>query len=100
MKCENCGVNTATTYIKKVINGVVTEKHLCQNCAAQKGFTTFGSNSLAGMLASVFGDSSNKYLAATAKKCEECGCDFSYIVNHGKVGCSNCYTTFYDELLP
>ncbi|MBE6797625.1 MAG: hypothetical protein E7531_04725 [Ruminococcaceae bacterium] len=97
MKCENCGVNNATTHIKKVINGVVTEQYLCQSCYAKKGY---GANSLAGMLASVFGDTTNEFLSPTAKKCDECGCTFSDIVNFGKVGCSKCYETFYDELLP
>lgn len=100
MKCQNCGVNTATTHIKKVINGVVNELHLCNLCAAKKGYSTLGNNSLAGMLASVFGDVSTEYLSASTKRCDECGCDFSDIVNYGKVGCPNCYTAFYDELLP
>ena len=97
MKCENCGVNNATTHIKKVINGVVTEQYLCQSCYAKKGY---GANSLAGMLASVFGDTTNEFLSPTAKMCDECGCTFSDIVNFGKVGCPKCYETFYDELLP
>ena len=97
MKCENCGVNNATTHIKKVINGVVTEQYLCQSCYAKKGY---GANSLAGMLASVFGDTTNEFLSPTAKTCDECGCTFSDIVNFGKVGCPKCYETFYDELLP
>ena len=100
MKCENCGVNTATTHIKKVINGVVTEQHLCQVCAAQKGLSSFGNNSLASMLASVFGDASGGFLPQSTKKCDACGCTFSDIVNSGLVGCPNCYTAFYDELLP
>lgn len=100
MKCENCGINTATTHIKKVINGVVTEQHLCQACSAKTGYSTFGSNSLASMLASVFGDASSAYLSPSTKKCDQCGCSFSDIVNSGVVGCSSCYTAFYDELLP
>ena len=100
MKCENCGVNNATTHIKKVINGVVTEQHLCQVCAAQKGLSSFGNNSLASMLASVFGDASGGFLPHSTKKCDACGCTFSDIVNSGLVGCPNCYTEFYDELLP
>ena len=39
MKCERCGKNEATFYYKSNINGRVTEKHLCQDCAAELGYT-------------------------------------------------------------
>ena len=39
MKCEHCGKNDATFYYKSNINGVVKEVHLCQDCAAELGYT-------------------------------------------------------------
>ncbi len=33
MICDRCKKNVATTYIKTNINGNVTEKHLCSECA-------------------------------------------------------------------
>ena len=39
MKCEHCGKNEATFYCKSNINGVVKEIHLCQDCAAELGYT-------------------------------------------------------------
>ena len=33
-------------------------------------------------------------------RCETCGCSFDDIVKSGKVGCADCYETFYDKLLP
>lgn len=33
MICDRCKKNNATTYIKTNINGKVTEKHLCSECA-------------------------------------------------------------------
>jgi protein arginine kinase activator len=35
MKCEKCGNNEATYYYKTNVNGKVTEKHLCADCAAE-----------------------------------------------------------------
>ena len=32
--------------------------------------------------------------------CEKCGSTFNDIVNSGKIGCADCYRTFYDKLLP
>jgi len=97
MLCEKCGINHATTHIKTVVNGVVKEYNLCEICAAKEGYA---SNSLAGMLASMLGEISNNDSVKCQTKCSVCGATFSDIAKTGKVGCSECYTTFYNELLP
>ena len=38
--------------------------------------------------------------SASAPRCPKCGTAFSDIVREGKVGCAECYRTFYDKLLP
>ena len=100
MLCEKCGKNHATTHIKTVIGGVVHEKNLCGYCAASEGYNGFGHNSLTEMLTSVFGDVLASSKNAAASRCSCCGATFSDIAETGKVGCSECYTTFYSELLP
>lgn len=97
MLCEKCGKNNATTHIKTVINGVVREYNLCEFCAAESGYAT---DSLTGMLASMFGDISKHESIADKVKCPVCGAMFSDIAKSGKVGCSECYNTFYNDLLP
>ncbi len=97
MFCEKCGKNHATTHIKSVVNGVVREYNLCEECAASYGYA---SNSLSGMLASMFGDINKMQDTVEKKKCPVCGASFSDIAKKGRVGCSECYSTFYDELLP
>ena len=39
MKCENCGKNEVTFVYQSNINGQVTEKHLCAECAEKLGYT-------------------------------------------------------------
>ena len=39
MKCENCGKNEVTFVYQSNINGKVTEKHLCSECAETLGYT-------------------------------------------------------------
>ena len=39
MKCENCGKNEVTFVYQSNINGHVTEKHLCSECAEKLGYT-------------------------------------------------------------
>lgn len=39
MKCENCGKNEVTFIYQSNINGNVTEKHLCAECAEKLGYS-------------------------------------------------------------
>jgi len=38
MKCEHCGKNEVTFVYQSNLNGKVTEKHLCGECAEQLGY--------------------------------------------------------------
>lgn len=100
MLCENCGKNTATTHIKKIINGVATSRHLCEKCASEYGISGLAGGGIANMLSSMFGDIINENTTLRAKQCGRCGSTFREIVNSGKVGCEGCYTEFLDDLLP
>ncbi len=90
MLCEECKAREATTYVKTVINGKVTEKHLCPECAAKSEFAAAFNfqNPLSGMLTSIFGDSVPGGIGAENKRCECCGSDFNDIVSTGRLGCS------------
>ncbi len=104
MKCQHCNNNEATTYIKKNINGRVTEMHLCSECAAELGVmeefspesffndTFFGSFLGAGVPA--------MNILSGIDHCEYCGSTFNDIVKNGRVGCANCYSKFEDMLQP
>lgn len=102
MLCENCKKNIATTHIKTSVNGTVTEMHLCSQCALKQGIgDEFIMNStFSDMLSSIFGDAAALSEKGSTKRCECCNSSFSDIVKTGKLGCSNCYETFFDELLP
>lgn len=100
MLCQKCGQNTATTHIKTVINGVVTELNLCGYCAAKDGYTAFSGGSITNLLASMLGQSMKMGDYLGEKRCSSCAIPFSKIVETGKVGCANCYTEFKKELLP
>ncbi len=97
MLCEKCGKNTATTHIHTIINGVSTTKHLCQFCAANHSEKQ---NSLANMFSSMFSELLNTGATAPTKTCNICGTSFSHIAKSGKAGCPNCYSVFFDELVP
>ncbi len=100
MLCENCGKHPATTHIHTMVNGVSTEKNLCGYCAALLGYHKFGPSSISNLLSSMFGEIAETGTPPETKRCSVCGASFSDIVETGKVGCSACYETFYEQLLP
>lgn len=103
MLCQNCGKYDATTHVKRIVNGETAEAHLCSDCAKALGYTdVFGGfgNTFSDFLGSFFGEPQASSLNSRALRCEKCGNTFNDIVNSGKLGCADCYTTFYDKLLP
>lgn len=103
MLCQNCGKNEATTHIKQIINGDMAESHLCSDCASHLGysdvFSGFGLN-LSELFGGFLGDMMPAISAGKTRRCEKCGSSFDEIVRDGRVGCADCYRTFYDKLLP
>ena len=100
MLCQKCGQNTATTHIKTVINGTVSELNLCGYCAAKGGYSGFSKGSISNMLASMLGQTMQMGEKIPQRNCKLCGMSFSEIAESGKVGCANCYTEFKKELTP
>ena len=101
MVCQACGQKEATTYMKQTVNGVSTEMHVCSDCAAKQGFSVFGDNAL--HVGNLFGGWFAQPILKEnerAVRCETCGKSFQDIVQSGRVGCSDCYHTFYKQLLP
>lgn len=100
MLCEKCSKNKATTHIRTVVNGVVREINLCEACAAKEGYSNISHSSLAGMLASMLGESVNSRFLSEEIVCPVCKSSFRNIAETGKVGCAECYKTFNNQLLP
>lgn len=103
MLCQNCGKNEATTHIKQIINGDMAESHLCSDCASHLGysdmFSGFGLN-LSELFGGFLGDMMPSISSGNSPRCPKCGTSFDEIARDGKVGCADCYRTFYDKLLP
>lgn len=103
MKCQHCGKNEATTHIRQTINGETAEAYLCPQCAQQAG-VSYGDffkdmhSDFENLLGSFF---SNVLPARSeASRCKTCGSTYAEIARTGKVGCADCYSEFYDKLLP
>lgn len=104
MLCQNCGNKTATTHIKRIVNGELREQHLCPECAAKLGygniFGGYGLN-LGNLIGSFFGENQQPGQSVPgAVRCKCCGSTFADIASSGKVGCAECYNTFRERLMP
>ena len=100
MMCQNCGKNPATTHIKTVVNGMLTEYDLCAECAKEKGYANFFKDmtfDFGNLLGGFIGTAQNR---STAQRCPKCGASFAEISESGKIGCASCYTVFRDKLTP
>lgn len=101
MLCQHCKKNEATTHVKTMINGKYTEYRLCPECAHELGYDNMFSDfnaDFGGLLSSFF---SNALPAISgAAHCKSCGSTLNDIKRTGKVGCADCYDTFFSELMP
>lgn len=102
MLCQLCGKNEATAHIKTINNGELTEYKLCSGCANKMGygnlFEDFGL-SIGSFLEGVLGRSGSRETQINDVRCKSCGDSFYDIAKSGKVGCADCYSTFYDKLI-
>jgi protein arginine kinase activator len=97
-----CKDKVATIRLKEIINNVVTEIHLCQDCfesrehqgAAGTG-NAFDSDSDA-----LVEDEKKKTRKSKTRKCPACGLSEEQFRARGRLGCSECYTAFTKTLEP
>ena len=101
MICQSCNKNEACMHMKRIINGKATEVHLCSDCARSLGYgeaysvSGFGfTNFLRDVLLNTEG------VELRAVPCPVCGKTFEEIAEDGKLGCSECYSAFYDKIIP
>lgn len=101
MICQNCNKNEANMHMKRIINGRAAEVHLCSDCARSLGYgEAFSGFSLG--LGELFGElvAKGEGSGEKALRCPGCGKSFDEIASDGKMGCAECYSAFYDKLLP
>ncbi|MBF0479606.1 MAG: UvrB/UvrC motif-containing protein [Candidatus Omnitrophica bacterium] len=96
MHCESCDKNEATVHLTEIVNGVVHEFHLCDNCAKVKSSEVEQNFGLADLLAGLSAGPKTQTTIATI--CKNCGIAFEEFRKTGRLGCSECYQSFKIEL--
>lgn len=107
MLCDNCKLNEASVHFQQIINGKMSETHLCDRCASEKGMISlditdslsFG-NLISGLLDEEeqgVGEEKNNKAVKVKCKCGWTNLDFK---KTGYLGCPVCYKTFKKSLTP
>lgn len=103
MLCDNCKKNEATTMFQQTINDHTTIQHLCPECAAKLGINSIFNPSILNtdqLFTHLLGSTFQPKAFGEQKTCPGCNSTIAQISTAGKVGCSQCYATFNEELTP
>ena len=99
MQCERCKKNVATVHLTEIVKSQKTEKHLCEQCAKDEGYTIKTHVSLQDLLTafiSAHGEAED--MAGTT--CPDCGMTYVDFRSEGRLGCPNDYEIFREALDP
>lgn len=104
MKCQVCGAVEAKIHIKEVKNEQVTEVHLCEQCAREKGYHSLLGQSKNALASQFVWMAENLFPEAGTKlgnvQCPECGLRYSEFSQTGRLGCPACYEHLDAPLRP
>ena len=107
MLCQECQKRSATVHLTQIINDEQTVQHLCEQCAREAGdfhFDTqppFSIHNLLTGLMNLDAQPTGQVIGFSAKvQCENCGLTYAQFGQIGRFGCSRCYPTFGERLLP
>lgn len=97
--CSKCQQHVASVKFTTIRNGMVEERHLCQQCAAtqspyQKKAMPQLDEILSGILGVAAANQSAQAPAQAELTCSTCGLPYSSYRQTLILGCSDCYTSF------
>lgn len=99
MVCDSCSERDAVVHLTQVVNGAVTQVHLCEKCAAEKGVETTVAappTPLTSLLQSVQQQMASN--PADQSRCGFCQASYKDFRASGRLGCARCYGTFEAQL--
>lgn len=102
MLCQNCHKNLASVRYAEVVDGKVSDLHLCQECLNKRQEETSTGFQFAKpapfVRKSQVTTSTTPEPGEARQSCTACNTTLKQIIDTGKVGCSTCYETFPAQL--
>ena len=99
MICDNCKERDAVVHLTQIVENAVTQVHLCEKCAGEKGIettVTAPKPALNDFLLAV--QKQLPSVAADAGRCTFCAATLRDFRATGRLGCARCYTAFEPSL--
>ncbi len=104
MQCQICGKVPATVHYTEIVNDKMTELHVCEKCAEEKGLHGVlgkSKDSISGPLLWMMDSMSpTEEDKVGTVQCPSCGIRYSTFKQTGRLGCSSCYEAFRSQLRP
>ncbi len=104
MLCQDCHKNLASVRYAEVVDGKVSEVHLCHECLGRRqqsvssGFQFAKPSPFAKRSSPPRPSSTMPDPAEARRSCTACNTTLKQIIETGRVGCSACYATFPAQL--
>lgn len=104
MQCQICNKRTATIHLTEITEGVRTEMHICEHCAADQGIAAQSQMSINELLSNLLAvQPSDEEMFGPADPesvCPNCGFSLARLRKDGTLGCPHDYEIFEQSLLP
>jgi protein arginine kinase activator len=104
MLCDTCKERDAVVHLTRIVDNAVTQLHLCEKCAAEKGVETtiaLPQHPLGDILQAVqqqAAQQSPPTAAAETGVCQFCGATARDFRATGRLGCAHCYEAMEQSL--
>ncbi len=99
MLCCVCKEKEAKVHLTQIVGDKMQKVDLCEACAAQKGVNDPAGFSLADLLLGLGASQEMEQATGGGElKCPNCGFTQADFKKAGRLGCSECYTTFSEGL--
>lgn len=96
MKCQKCD-EKATVHFTQLEDGKMTKMSFCESCAAEEGVTDLSGFGLTDSL--LPGGAAEPGSEVAGETCPGCGFTLTKFQQTGRLGCSECYLVFSEEIL-
>ena len=104
MQCQICNKNNATIHLTEISDGVRSEMHICEHCAAEQDIAVKSYIPINELLSSLLAvQPTDDELSGTLEQelaCPNCGFTLSQFRKEGVLGCPNDYEVFEKALSP
>lgn len=99
MVCDTCRERDAVVHLTQIVESVVSQVHLCEQCAAARGIETtvaLPKHPLGDFLQAVQQQAAQ--MPGDAARCAYCGTSLRDFRASGRLGCAHCYGAFEQSL--